>query len=150
MKKRNIKTFAFSDEFLKVLERVKESTRHTSYTAVIIQAVMTLDQKLNPAYKGAFMNRSLSPEEKADRQVEIEKAKELSKIEKYLAIAETLEGEVYEEGGEKRVQYYKYDGAYRDLQDIPIEMLTYNMIAEQYVPSREKVEKLRKQGKVNY
>ena len=62
MKKRNIKTFAFSDEFLKVLERVKESTRHTSYTAVIIQAVMTLDQKLNPAYKGAFMNRSLSPE----------------------------------------------------------------------------------------
>ena len=83
MKKRNIKTFAFSDEFLKVLERVKESTRHTSYTAVIIQAVMTLDQKLNPAYKGAFMNRSLSPEEKADRQVEIEKAKELSKIEKY-------------------------------------------------------------------
>jgi len=150
MKKRNIKTFAFSDEFLKVLERVKESTRHTSYTAVIIQAVMTLDQKLNPAYKGAFLNRNLSPEEKAERQIEIEKAKEVSKVEKFLSIAEALEGEVYEDGGEKRVQYYKYDGAYRDLQDVPLEMLTENMVADQYTPNREKVEKLRKQGKVNY
>ena len=151
-KKRNIKAFAFSDEFMQVLERAKQSSRHTSYTAVIIQAVMDLDRKLNPLYRGAMMTRNLSAEEKAEKQVQIAEAREKTLHDKKMTLVAMLGGEVevYEEGEEKRVQYYKYDRNYRDLQDIPLDMLTEELVAEQYVPSKEDVLKRQKEGKVKY
>lgn len=150
MIKRITKTFSFTPEFIEILERVRVATKHTNNTATIIQAIMALDQKLNPLYKGAILNRSLSPEEKAERQIRIEEAKENSKLEKLLEIARVLEGEVYEEGGEQRVQYYIYDGNYRDLQDIPLEMLHEGLVTEQYVPNKEDILRRRAEGKVNY
>lgn len=148
--KRLTKTFSFTPEFLEILDRVRIATKHTSNTATIIQAVMALDQKLNPLYKGAMLNRVLSPEEKAERQIKIEEAKESSKLEKLLAIVEALEGTVYEEGGEQRVQYYNYDGNYRDLQDVPLEMVHEGLVTEQYVPNKEDILRRRAEGKTKY
>lgn len=145
------KTFSFESEFVELLERLMKQKYCTSMTSLIIQAVTELDRKTNPAYKDVFSNKNLSTDEKVEQATKLSEAKKQKKEEKFLEIAKALEGDVYEgDGGEKRVTYYTYFENYRDMQDVPLESLTADLIADQYLPSKEDILRRRKEGKTNY
>jgi len=145
------KTFSFESEFVELLERLMKQKYCTSMTSLIIQAVTELDRKTNPAYKDVFQSKNLSTDEKVEQAAKLSEAKKQKKEEKFLEIAKALEGDVYEDdGGEKRVTYYTYFENYRDMQDVPLESLTTDLIADQYLPSKEDILRRREEGKTNY
>ena len=145
------KTFSFEQEFIDLLERLTKQKYCTSITSLIIQAVTELDRKTNPAYKDVFTNKNLSTDEKVEQATKLSEAKKQKKEEKFLEIAKALEGDVYEaDGGEKRVTYYTYFENYRDMQDVPLESLSADLITDQYLPSKEDVLRRQKEKKTNY
>jgi hypothetical protein len=145
------KTFSFESEFIELLERLMKQKYCTSMTSLIIQAVTELDRKTNPAYKDVFQSKNLSTDEKVEQATKLSEAKKSKKEEKFLEIAKALEAEVYEDtGGEKRVTYYTYFENYRDIQDIPLESLSVDMVNDQYLPSKDDILRRRKEGKTNY
>lgn len=144
------KTFSFEPDFVELLERLMKQKYCTSMTSLIIQAVTDLDRKTNPAYKDVFQSKNLSTDEKVEQATKLSEAKKSKKEEKFLEIAKALEADVYEENDEKRVTYYTYFENYRDIQDIPLESLTVDMINDQYLPSKDDILRRRKEGKTNY
>lgn len=146
------RNYVFSDDFIEVLNRVKKDTNHTNETAVIIQAVTSLDRKNNPAYKDPLTNKNLSPEEKVNQAIKLDEAKKNKKYEKFYEIATALGAEIYDDEGtgEKRVTFYNYQENYRDQIDTTLDSLTLDLIKDQYIPSKEDVLRRRKEGKTKY
>lgn len=145
------KTLSFEKEFIDLMEKLRKELYLTSVTALIIQAVVSLDKKINPAYKDVFTNKNLSTDEKVEQATKLSEAKKQKKEEKYLELAKALDAEVYEAAdGEKYVTYYTYFENYRDIRDVPLESLTVDDVNSQYLPSKEDILQRQKDKKTNY
>lgn len=146
------KTFLFSPELVEVIKKLKEDMHQNSDTAVVIEAINSLNRKINPGYVVArSASASKTPEDRADEQLRIQEIKKKREEDALLAIAEKLGGRVsLDDGGQKIVKYFTYARNTRFLQQMPLTMMTDELVEHQYFPSRVDIEKRQAEGKVTY
>lgn len=128
-----------------MLQELKAAYGYMSISAVIQQAVIEMHSKKFPSYSNTSKLR-------VGDKTNIEEEKKERDKKKLVAICGALGGKIVESpgGGKQVCEYYTYDGRNRYSQTSPLDMLNEDMLVSQYQPSREKVEKLQKEGKVNY
>lgn len=146
------KTYLIDEGLIEKIKKIKEENNYNSETAVIIEAVGSLYRKLFPGYvEQRKLSAVKSPEERADALIKINDIRKQREEEILLDIAERLGAEIVRnDGGGKVVKYYTYDKSNRYLQEVPLTMMTPELIDSQYYPSREEVERRQAEGKVNY
>lgn len=148
MPKPKTKTFVLhpNEALLELVDKLQNDPRnaYSSKADVWYQAVREMYARQNPAYKLAVQSRPprTAKEKVIDQEAQKTARKQIKEDEK-LAIAEALGGKLIDYGtAGKNVQWYTYYGkGGRDLQEMPLEMLTKELIDNQFSPSREEVEK---------
>lgn len=147
MKKR--KTYYLDERFLDMLKALQYKMHYTSETAVIIEAVNTLNRKINPNYAGA--RAPLSAEERAARNIDVAALTKKRAEDAFVTIANALEGKIeVTPGGNKVVRYYTYNRNTRYEQKLPLESMTEDLLNSQYFPSKEDVKARQADGRADY
>lgn len=146
------KTFLVDEGLVEVIKKLKKDNHYNSETAVIIEAVMSLNRKLNPGYVvSRAETRAKTPEQKLDEEDERKRIKKQREEDAQMVIVNALEGRVsIGAGGGKVVKYYTYDRKNRYQQQLPIDMMSEDLIASQYFPTKEDVLARQAKGEVNY
>lgn len=146
------KTFLFSPSLVQMIKELQDKTKQNSATAVVIEAINTLNRKINPSYvTQRTLTVAKTPEDRAEQQMEIARIKKEKEEEVLLDIANRLEGHVtINESGHKTVRFFNYDKGRRDEQTLPLRMMNEELVKDQYYPSREEVEKRQAEGKTTY
>lgn len=141
----------FNDEMLAMLDRFLNEKGYDTISEVVKQAIRVSYAKEFPAYVDLKREVPKTLEEKVDYEDRKKALKEKKEEDRMIAICEALGGEVIvNEGGNKVCKYFTYDRKNRYEQELPLMMLSDDLLASQYSPSREDVEKRQKEGKVNY
>lgn len=100
---------------------------------------------------GRVAGSSRTPEDRASRQLATKEAKRKIEEDGYLAIAEQLDGRVETgAGGGKVVKWFMYDKKNRYEQQLPLDMMSEDLVTAQYFPSKEDVLERQAKGEVNY
>lgn len=142
------KMLTFTPVMAERIEQLKEEIGVHSFSAVVHYAVMQLWAKNHPAYTEKF---KADPAERVRIREEEKIAKQAMIEEEQSEVCEQLGGKVMEvEGGGKVCVYFTYSGKHRYEQRVPLKMVSTDLINNQYMPSREKVEQLQKEGKTDY
>ncbi len=143
------KLIRFSKKHIEMADRIKTERGYMSFSAVIHQALVESYLKNFPSYAEKGAGR-LTPEEKiANKRKEKElKIKEFEDAQ--LSICTDLGGELVEQDGSKLCVYFTYNNKKRYRQSIPLRMLSADFLKNQYQPTKEKVLRLQKEGKVDY
>lgn len=74
----------------------------------------------------------------------------MNKRDDKIAVCHALDGRIETENGKDYCIYYNYGRRDRFEQKKEVNLLTHDLLDRQYVPNKEKVKELQKQGKVNY
>lgn len=143
------KLIAFSDRQLEMVDEVKSVKGYPSFSSVIHAAVVELHTRTFPNYMRPLA-RDESPAEKVARKTGEKKAKEAIAKEAQMEILRQLDGSLVVEQGNEFALYFTYTGKKRFEQKVPLSLLSTDMVRTQYQPSRERVEELQKEGKVDY
>lgn len=145
------KTYLMNEGMVSKIKAIQEEKNFTSETMVVVVALNLLYDKTFKDYVVGRGGRTLSDDEKADSQIKVADLKKQKEEARLLEIAKALNGEViFNDGGGKVVRYFTYDKSNRYEQELPLTMMSEELISSQYFPSREEVEKRQKAGKVNY
>lgn len=149
--RKNIVITGVQDEMIKKIIE-KKGWKTKSFSRVLDLAV---DELYNSIFKDYVVNRATTsaktPEQRVAEQEERGEIKRKNEEEKLLKIAEALEGRVsIGAGGGKVVVYYTYDRKNRYQQQLPLSMMTEELIGKQYFPSKEDVVARQEKGEVNY
>jgi len=143
------KNIAFTEKMAEMVEELQEKKGYMSFSSVIHQAVVDMHTKAFPAYVREPSARE-TPEDRVRRKSEEKRAKEDIRREEQLAVMAELEGELIEKAGVEYVKYYTYTNSKRYEQNVPLIEMSSDLVKTQYQPTRERVEKLREQGKTDY
>jgi hypothetical protein len=145
------KNIAISPKLFEMSEEIRNEKGFKTFTSVVEFAVSELHSATFPAYVMAKRAIRRTPEERAEDIVKTGELKKQMEEERLTAIAKRLNGSVFTDGtGNKRVKYYTYDKSNRYEQDVPLEMMSEDLIEGQYFPSKEDILFRQKNGKVNY
>lgn len=142
------KTIRFASKMEEDIKQMMEEKGYISFSAVVHHAVMELYRSYYPAYTTA--KKDNSPKGRMKRIQDEREAKIELEYEKLAGICEDLGGDTEIKGGNEYCVYYTYSGKKRHQQEIPVNMLSEDLIKTQYSPSREKVEQLQRDKKVDY
>lgn len=143
------KNIAFTEKMAEMVAELQERKGYMSFSAVVHQAIVDMHTKAFPAYVREPSARE-TPEERVRRKSEEKQAKEGIRREEQVTIVAELGGEVIEKNGQEYVKYYTYTNSKRYEQNVPLIEMSTDLVKTQYQPSRERVEKLREQGKTDY
>jgi len=146
------KTYLLDEGLIEVIKKIKSDNHYNSETSVIIEAVNTLNRKLNPGYVNQRLaTAGKTPEQRAENQMKIQEIKKDREEKTLLSIAEKLGAKIIKlDGGEMRVQYFIYDKNNRYMQEVPLEMMSDELVDNQYHPSMEDIVRRQKEKTVNY
>lgn len=133
----------FTERHREMINEIMASKGYPSLASVVQQAVIEMHGSVFKDYVMAKKARIDQPEGK----VEMKKSQQTDKL---IAIAERLKGDVVKKGGVMMVKYFTYNRRNRFLQETPLDTMAEIMVDKQYFPSKEDVEKLQEEGKVNY
>jgi Arc/MetJ-type ribon-helix-helix transcriptional regulator len=141
----------FNKEILAMVERFIKEKGYDTTSEVVKQAVRALYTKEFPAYVEARQSVPKSIEDKIDYEDRKKMVKEKKEEDRCVEICKALGGTIeLNDGGNKVCKYFTYDKKNRYEQELPLLFLTEDLIASQYSPSREDVERRQAEGKVNY
>jgi len=143
----NRTTVRFSNRTLEMIKQVQEELGYTTMTSVIQQAVIMFHTKTFPSYT---LGKKMSVDDKIDMKEKMAENKKKKEVENMTLICDSLGGEVVDKGGIPFCVYHNYSNAKRYEQEIPLDMLTPDLVDRQYFPSKKKVEQLQKDKKVDY
>lgn len=144
-------SIVFNEDIQAMVTRFQTEKGFDTVSEVVKQAVRVMYAKEFPNYVEAKRAVPKSPEEKADYERRKREQNEKEEEERYLKIVEALGGTVRtNDGGNKVCVWYTYDKKNRYENELPLTFLTEDLIASQYSPSKEDIEKRQKEGKVNY
>ena len=135
MQKKIKKLLIFPATIDSMVREIIEKKGYASYTAVIHQAVIAMHGKLMPAYTNKAKTRE---------------SLEAQRLAGKMKFVDRLAGKVVEQNGEKVCKFFNYRGKDRFPQVLAVSLLTQDIVDKQYYPTREKVERLQKEKKVNY
>ena len=137
-----------------MIEELKLKFGTTSDQETLRYAVSFAHSKSFPSYAVAADTRparvQLTAKDRLTKAKEERKAKEDFAREEYLEILEELDGVIIEKEGRELATYYNYSHKTRYLQEVSLRLMSRDLLANQYFPSREKVEKLQKDRLVDY
>lgn len=142
------KSISFTGRMLEMIDEIKSSKGYVSLSSVVQQAVVQMHSKTFPTY--VIPRKDNSPEARLERKDEMKRLKEEKALEKQIGICEDLGGKVSEKADGFVCTYFTYTGKKRFRQDVPLAMVSNDLIKIQYHPSKEKVLKLQEEGKVDY
>lgn len=141
----------FNEEMLSMLDRFLNEKGYDTISEVIKQSIRTSYAKEFPAYVDLKREAPKSLEEKVDYEDRKKALKDKKEEDRFIGICEQLDGKIEtNEGGNKVCKYFTYDRKNRYDQELPLSFLSEDLIASQYSPSKEDVEKRQVEGKVNY
>lgn len=143
------KMLTFTPAMAARIEQLRDEIGVHSFSSVIHFAVSRLWDAKHPAYAAKLA--SPDPAERVRIRDEEKKAREEIVEKEQIEVCNQLGGQVLEEeGGNKVCVYHTYTGKKRYEQKIGLRMLSPDLVKSQYMPSREKVEQLQKDGLVDY
>lgn len=146
--KRNI---SFKPRMIQMLDELAKFKGYPSTSAVIHHAIIDLHNRTFPAYKQSVTRSPLTAKDRKRKIQEEAEAREDMETERQEDIAGRLGGHiVVNRTGGKVCKYFTYTGKSRYLQEVPVSMLTEDLVATQYQPSKEAVEKYQREGKTDY
>lgn len=125
------KVITFNPRMREMIKQLRETQGYMSDSAVIHNAIIRMHSKEFPMY--AQLKSSTS-----ERKMTVEEDR--------MHICNLLEGKIV---GSKCV-FFNYSGKKRFLQELPLSIMSDDLFKTQYQPSREKVDQLRKDKKVDY
>lgn len=136
----------FTDRHREMINEIMESKGYPSLASVVQQAIVEMHKNTFKDYVMAKRSRAEQPSE-GKLTSEIKKSNQTDKL---MLIAQKLGGKVVEKGGVMMVKYYTYNRKNRYEQETPLDTMSDVMVEKQYFPSKDEVEKLQAEGKVNY
>lgn len=139
---------AFTPRMVEMVNEIMNNRGLMSFSAAVHFAVAELYKKDNPAYVALRTNET--PADRMLRKKQEKEAKEDMARADQLAILEALGGQLINKEGSEVAVYFTYSGKKRFEQDVSLSMLTTDLVKTQYQPSRERVEQLQAEGKVDY
>ncbi len=142
-----IKNITLTDDMQEKLKRLKSELGYPTEAMVIYVALADFYRTTFPPYtqisKKTPAEKIKQKEEEKKMQDELEEARQLD-------IARKLGGKITDGDILKVVRYYTYAGRKRYPQEVPLHLLTDELIESQYSPDRAMVERLQKEGKTDY
>jgi len=142
------KVIKFTERLLEMVEEIKARKGFPTFTAVVHAALIEMYTRMNPDYKATL--RPESPEDRVKRRkAEKDVKAEMVRSDSFEVVA-LLGGQIITEAGKEFCKYFTYSGKKRFEQKVPLNMLSNDLVITQFQPSREKVEILQKEGKVDY
>jgi predicted DNA-binding protein len=152
-----------NNEEVKIIS-VRLNSQHINFVEKISEKLgMTTSEIVKQAIRDMHANefkdyivtrgesRTRTPEDRAKMQMDVAEAKRKAKEDANLEIAKALDGRIeLGAGGGKVVKYFTYDKKNRYEQQLPLDMMSDDLIAAQYFPSKENVLERQAKGEVNY
>ena len=137
------KTLTFSERMVEMVREIKDLKGYPTFSSVIHQSIIELHTKLKPAYIRENVPLKTA-EEKARAKHDIKEAELQIVIDEQIKLCKKLGGTVVDDaaGGELRCHYSTYNFKAIYEQNIPLSMLSEDMLANQYHPSKQRVEDL--------
>ena len=142
------KLLTFTPRMAEMVEEIKGAKGYVSFSAVVHAAIIELYTKTFPNYMRPLV-KDEDPASRLRRKAAIKEARAELFREDQLEIVKELGGTVVEDGGKEYCAYFTYSGAKRFEQKIPLQFLTNELMKSQYQPSRERVERLQREGKTD-
>jgi hypothetical protein len=143
------KLITFTDRLVDMVQELENHKGFPSFSAVVHSAIIEMHSKTFPGYIRPLAKDENPADRLKRKQRDNDVKKEMVRAD-MLAIVEQLGGKVAVEAGKEFCVYFTYAGKKRFEQKVPIEMLSSDLVKTQYQPTREKVEQLQKEGKVDY
>lgn len=143
------KVISFTDKMNQMVEEIKAERGYMSFSSVIHQAIVDMHKGIFyvPAY--AQPRKDSNPKNRVERKQAEKEAKQEMMREEKTETCRHLGGEIIEKvGGAKVCKYFTYYHTKKYQQEVSIDMLTEDLIKTQYEPSKERVEQLITEGKV--
>ena len=138
------KTVYYTGRHQEMAEEIQAEKGYPTFSAVAHQALINLHSSIFKDYVGV---------KKKGQELKVPRAERRAgtKAEEQMAMCTQLKGKVKNgESGSPVCVYYTYQSKNRFEQEVPVEMLDDVHVSRQYQPTKEKVEQLIKEGKVNY
>lgn len=129
-----------NETVVSMMKEIAVAKGFSSNRSVIEQAVRDMHAKVFPIYAQTKRRPEGSAQSERDADEEREQA----------AICRKLEGSVEEEDGANICVYFNYHKKKRLQQRVPFDRLSNILVRNQYFPSREAVEALQSENKVDY
>lgn len=144
------KLITFTERQIEMANEIMAELGYNSFSQVVQQALIDKYQRTFPNYIKSGAKEE--PVDRAQRKEQEKVAKKDIVLEGYRDIARRLGGTLVTDdtGGNEACIYYTYTGKKRYEQRVPLNQLSEDLIKTQYQPNRAAVEKLQKEGKVDY
>lgn len=137
MKEPNVqRTISFSPDTWRMLEEIKAHYGQKTLTGTQAQMISEMHRKLFPAYTTSKRPEGFTTKEEKERSAK-ESARQIQ-----LDIAKQLDGVITVEDGVEICTYFTYARRDRYEQKFSVDLLTPEMVQNQYAPSREVVQRL--------
>lgn len=143
------KLITFSPRMVEMIQEIQDTKGYVSFSSIIHTAVVELHTHIFPNYLRPLA-KDEDPAKKIKRKAMEKEVKKETARNEYLRLVEELKGQVVEESGKEFCLYFTYTGKKRFEQKIPLQMVSSDMVKTQYQPSKERVEQLQREGKVDY
>lgn len=145
------KSIIITKKLSEMVDEIRKEKGYKSFVSVIELAIGELYSQVFKDYVMARNKQSAkTPEEKAEASLKIQEIKKQKEEDILLAIAAKLDGRVSGPMGDRRVKYFTYDKSNRYEQEVPLEMMSEELIDAQYYPDQPTILRRQKEGKVNY
>jgi len=132
----------FTERHREMIEEIKVSKGYPSVAAVVQQAVIEMHGNVFKDYVVAKKIRAEQPLTKEIRKT--------NQTDKAKGLCDALGGTTVEKNGSLYCIYHTYERKNRYEQEVPLDTLNQSHVDRQYFPSKEEVEKIKKEGKANY
>lgn len=142
------KLITFTQRMIEMVEEIRVAKGYVSFSAVVHAAVVEMHTKTFPNYMRPM--KEDDPAARVRRKAMEKEAREDMVREEHLEVARQLGATIVTEGGKEFAVYYNYVQSKRYEQKVPIQLLSTDLLKAQYQPSREKVEQLQRDKKVDY
>lgn len=141
------KVLTFTPRMYEMVGEIEREKGYISFSAVIHQAIIDLHDSTFPKYakKKEESPRGRIERLKAEKEAKLDIARE-----GFIELLDALGGKIERVAGKEFAVYFTYTGRKRYEQKVPLEMLSTDIVKTQYQPSKEKVEQLQREGKVDY
>lgn len=133
----------FTERHREMISEIMAAKGYPSLASVVQQAVIEM-------HGSVFKDYVMAKKARTEQPAEAVGTKKSQQTDKLMNIANKLKGEVFEKGGVMMVKYFTYNRKNRYEQETPLDTMSEVMVEKQYFPSKAEVQKLQKEGKVNY
>lgn len=135
----------FTKRHREMIEQIMEAKGYPSLSSTVQQAVVEMHGSVFKDYVMAKKARTEGTEGRSKEEI-----KKSIQTDKFENTCQVLGGVLMNRNGVAYCDYFTYERKNRYKQEVPLTDLSDTNISKQYFPSKEAVEKLQKEKKVNY